>query len=278
MVFGGNVISGLASLPFTDLTDFLCAGELTALDEYLMAQCLFDFGPRCAPWTGCVKEFDAGDVQKHADAIELHDLTDWGVHQTYNGSDQSGFHRDRANRGNPQYWQPNGNSLRLPELVAFVARLPFFDYTGKVTLIINRAMHGGTEHSDHHFDDLVSEFVWIKLGSSRKRFYVRDGLWPFGKVHEVSGADVLGGAVCGWFDDHYLHGIIPVDEDSMSIRVDGKFTNAFREHICLVGKFAAQTFSSTNGLKGVLASQRHDLHLQPLHAHATDGLDFEQLD
>ena len=32
----------------------------------------------------------------------------------------------------------------------------------------------GVEHADIGQDDLVSEFVWIRTASSRKRFYVRD--------------------------------------------------------------------------------------------------------
>ena len=224
-------------VPFTDLTSFVNADELRALDLYLAERDLFNFQAHEV----CVF---AAACRKHGDAIELHTKTGW--------PDEYGFEECRRNRGNGEYWRPNANAARLPGLVAFVARLPFFERTGKVTIILSAAGSCGAEHVDHKFDGWVSEFVWLRVASSAKRFYVR-GVGPDPPRHYVG---VPGRACVVWFDDHLAHCIAPAEEDSYSIRIDGVFTPAWRKRLAQVGQCGEQVLRSAGGLNAVLAAQR----------------------
>ena len=75
-----------------------------------------------------------------------------------------------------------------------------------------------------------------------------------------AGGDAMEGPVVGWFDDHLLHSIDPVNDDfQWSIRVDGRFTDEFRQIIATNGVFAKQGQCTEGdlglGLKGVFLGQ-----------------------
>ena len=140
--------------PMTVLTHFISDGELNRLGAYLSTMNLFQAG-----------EYDHGVFaaagRKHADSIELQDRSGGGDEgATWPSS--FGFKECRQRRGSAEFWRHNENSIKLPELVSFVERLPFFTSTGKVTIILSAKGHQGVEHVDHKFDDFVSEFVWIR--------------------------------------------------------------------------------------------------------------------
>jgi hypothetical protein len=245
-------LRALPQCPITDLTSFVAAGELKDLGEYLAVQNLFDFNAVSDFTT--VKEFPAAG-RKHADAIELQDRGGYGDDETWPAS--FGFRECRGRRGSAEFWRHNANAAQLPVLVAFVDRLPFFESTGKVTIILSNAGDTGVEHCDHKFDDLVSEFVWLRTGvGPRKQFFVRDadGNKCYLKEKKIGDDD----GACVWFDDHHSHSYDPIDEACYSIRIDGVFTDAFRKHICSVGVFHKQSVdgSTVGGLCAVLGAQR----------------------
>ena len=224
--------------PFVDLEPFLDSRELDALDASLRAAvddggAAPDGGGASADGPAVWTEFRA-NCRKHADAIELQTRSRWPAHFE--------FEHCRRHRGNPHYWRPNANhaDARFAALRGFVARLPFFEYTGKVTVIVNAPGDEGAEHVDHKMADWVSEFVWLRT-SARKRFYVRD---REGARHFVRSR-------CVWFDDHLAHNIARVDDApaTFSIRVDGKFNARFRSILACRGCFAQP------GLREVLLAQ-----------------------
>ena len=266
--------------PFVDLTHFIGDGELEALDEYLLGHgiCNTSASGEFARMGGDVGIFSA-ESRKYGDAIELcdRDTSSWSATSLSFSSDGD-FKACRAHRGDPFTWQPNLNARLLPGVVDFVRNLPFFERTGKIAIILNAPNDAGVEHVDHRLDDLVSEFVWVRTGSSAKRFYVRDP--KSGEVHfvhssaaggesrddsssdssdndEPSPSPSAGAACVCWFDDHLEHCLAPVDSSAQwSIRIDGRFTPEFREHICREGTFGAQRVPTKRGLRGVLASQQ----------------------
>ena len=140
--------------PITDLTHFIHDGELYRLGTYLSTMNLFQAGEYDH------REFAAAG-RKHADSIELQDRSGGGDDGAKWPS-SFGFKECRERRGSAEFWRHNDNSIRLPELVSFVERLPFFTSTGKVTIILSVGGSKGIEHVDHKFDDFVSEFVWIR--------------------------------------------------------------------------------------------------------------------
>jgi hypothetical protein len=113
----------------------------------------------------------------------------------------------------------------------------------------------GAEHVDHKFDNLVSEFVWLRTGvGPRKDFFVRDA---DGNKRYVEEKESEGEGACLWFDDHHTHSIDPVVEPRYSIRIDGIFNDKFRHYICRVGTFCSQSpdGATLGGLCGVLRAQ-----------------------
>ena len=105
----------------------------------------------------------------------------------------------------------------------------------------------------------MSEFVWIRTASSKKRFYVKHPETNEKHFVERTGAPE-DAAMVGFFDDHLKHGIVPVDDPAQwSIRVDGRFTPEFRALLVELAAFGPQKNPAPDdggkGLRGVLESQ-----------------------
>ena len=164
----------------------------------------------------------------------------------YNGDED--FKVCRAHRGDAKTWRLNPNARLLPGVVRFVKGLPFFEETGKISIICNPPNTAGVEHCDIEFPDLVSEFVWVRPPCSKKRLYVRDP--NTNKQKFVQGC-------IAWFDDHLVHNIEPNDDlYQLSIRIDGKFTQEFRELICEQGTFKESEVFPGGSLRSMLSRQQ----------------------
>jgi hypothetical protein len=224
----------------------------------------------------------AAEGGKYGDALELctRDTSGWCQDAFAAFSSADDFKQCRGHRGDPTTWRPNHNGrVLLPGVLAFANQLPFFDpgHVGKVAIIVNELNSRGVEHVDHRFDDLVSEFVWVRTQSSTKRFFVRDPatqqkhfvgqnnnpsklasdsedrqIDPTRGVSEGCGG---GGAAVCWFDDHLPHCLEQrADGPQFSLRIDGRFTPAFRAFVAAVGRFGVQSKAgqTEGGLAGVL--------------------------
>lgn len=151
--------------PYVDLTSFVDSAELEALDLYLREQ---GIGPYFEQQhaEGRMSVFPA-DGLKYASAVELcdRDTSGWclDVFHAFNGRDD--FKQCRAHRGDPNTWRPNANSHVLPGVVDFVKRLPFFEATGKIAIIVNNPNDTGVEHSDIGLDDL-GQYSFRVLGAN----------------------------------------------------------------------------------------------------------------
>ena len=241
---------------FFDLTSAVDPQALAALDGYLLEENICDFLAKHADGRLCV--FPA-EGKKHADCIELcdRDTSTWCQDEFQSLSSKDDFRVCRGHRGDPRTWKKNANAFLLPGVIDFVKSLPFFSQTGKIAIIINRANDTGVQHADIGQDDLVSEFVWVRTASSRKRFYVVD---PVTKERVFAQAPGESAACVGWFDDHLQHNIEPVDHPQQwSLRIDGRFTPEYRALLSSQGVFGTQTNATSEdggkGLAGVLASQ-----------------------
>lgn len=218
----------------------------------------------------------AAEGGKYGDALELctRDTSGWCQDAFAAFCSADDFKQCRGHRGDPTTWRPNHNGrVLLPGVLQFAAQLPFFSAVGKVAVIVNEPHSTGIEHVDHRFDDLVSEFVWVRTQSSTKRFYVRDPTTQhkhFVGHHHPSSSDIDGqdpagpeeggrggggGAAVCWFDDHLPHCLEQrADGPQFSIRIDGRFTPEFRAYVATVGRFGAQSKAgqTEGGLAGVL--------------------------
>ena len=236
---------------FFNLTQYIDEETLSTLDSYLLSNDILHFAEQQKE--GRVGIFPA-EGKKHADCIELcdRDTSTWcqDVFRALNGKDD--FRQCRGHRGDPKTWRPNTNAFLLPGVESFARKLPFFSQIGKIAIIINRPNDVGVEHADIGQNDLVSEFVWIRTKSSKKIFYVKDPV-----TNEKTYAPV--GSCVGWFDDHLQHNIEPVNAETWSIRIDGRFTPEYRELLVENAVFGKQNIAMDgdegNGLKGVLKAQ-----------------------
>ena len=263
------------SLPYIDLTPYISSSKLKELDEYLHNVTSINLQSKdkdtIVPSTSdlSVGLFTAKGY-KHGDAINLteRDTSSWCADAFTAYTSKDDFKVCRGHRGDPKTWRPNENASLLPGVVDFIADAllgnklclesdteeticPIFEQTGKTSIIWNAPNSKGVEHSDIEFNDLVSEFVWIRPISSNKKFYICDP--DNNEKHFVEkSASVI------WFDDHLLHNIEPVDDISQySIRVDGRFTPKIRELICKQGIFGKQGDCRKGGLCAVLRSQQN---------------------
>jgi hypothetical protein len=118
-------------------------------------------------------------------------------------------------------WQPTEAAEEFAELMDFIRTLPF-RATGRMLILYDDVPREVPAHRDHVETDICHEFIWFRT-NLRKPFYMFNHLTGEKKYVESYSA---------WFDSvNQFHGSDGYDGLSFSIRVDGKFTEAFKEQI-----------------------------------------------
>ncbi|MEA3053732.1 MAG: hypothetical protein QOG72_2635 [Sphingomonadales bacterium] len=117
-----------------------------------------------------------------------------------------------------ELWRPSEEAGEFSELMDFIATLPFAA-TGRMLIIYDGSGREVPAHRDHDSAELCHEFLWMRTnfdkpfymldpGTGERRYVVSHSAW-FDTVNQYHGADWSGGL-------------------SFSIRVDGRFADAFR--------------------------------------------------
>jgi hypothetical protein len=120
-----------------------------------------------------------------------------------------------------ELWAPAPDAALFPELMAFIATLPFAA-TGRMLIIYDESGRAVPAHRDHDEAELCTEFIWLRT-SKAKPFYMLNP--ETGERRYVSGHSA-------WFDTvNQFHGADAADGLSFSIRIDGRFTDEFRRLI-----------------------------------------------
>ena len=128
-------------------------------------------------------------------------------------------------------WQPTEAADEFAALMDFIATLPFKE-TGRMLIIYDNAGKQVPAHRDHLHAEICNEFVWFRTNLV-KPFYVLN--------HKTNEKKYIG-SHSAWFDAvNQFHGSEPVSGLSFSIRVDGKFTDEFKEQIPRPTNNAAST-------------------------------------
>jgi len=114
----------------------------------------------------------------------------------------------------------------LPSTLAFIQSLPFSSI-GRCNIMGLEAHDHGTvhhdgEHDDRADDDAPDEFITL-YPVDNKQLYLWDE--PAKQAHVVAGARAV------WFNDFDYHGVSAAPFFRYSIRVDGVFTDAFRQQL-----------------------------------------------
>lgn len=121
----------------------------------------------------------------------------------------------------PDFWEPSPDAQEFAPLMEFIATMPF---AATARMLIFYDPQGGavTAHRDHVSRELCHEFIWFRTRLD-KPFYVMD---------QQSGKKLYVASHSAWFDTvNQFHGADATGRLSISIRVDGIFTEEFRRRI-----------------------------------------------
>ncbi len=128
---------------------------------------------------------------------------------------------DYYNLDKPELWEPAPGATQFPELMEFIATLPF-KATGRMLIMYDPQGRAVTAHRDHVSYDLCHEFIWFRT-NLRKPFYM---------LSEQTGEKQYVESYSAWFDSvNQFHGGDASNELAISIRVDGLFSDDFRAQI-----------------------------------------------
>src|SRR5215203_825593 len=128
-------------------------------------------------------------------------------------------------------WQVTEEANEFTLLMDFIATLPF-QSTGRILLIYDESGRSVPAHRDHEATDLCHDFVWMRT-NLRKPFYL---------LNQFSGEKLYVDGHSAWFDTvNQYHGSDPGEGLTFSVRVDGHFTQEFRERIPYGSENAAAT-------------------------------------
>jgi hypothetical protein len=122
---------------------------------------------------------------------------------------------------NPDAWEPAPGAAEFSELVEFIATLPF-KATARMLIMYDPEGRAVTAHRDHVSSELCHEFIWFRT-NLRKPFYM---------LNENTGEKQYVQSHTAWFDSvNQFHGGDETGELSISIRVDGLFSDEFKAQI-----------------------------------------------
>jgi hypothetical protein len=117
-----------------------------------------------------------------------------------------------------EVWHASAEASEFEELMDFIDTLPF-EATARMLIMYDPEGRAVTAHRDHDSLDKCHEFVWFRTNLT-KPFYMLDPERGERRYVESHSA---------WFDTvNQYHGGDATGELAWSIRVDGRFTDAFR--------------------------------------------------
>jgi len=120
-----------------------------------------------------------------------------------------------------ELWQRTEEASEFQRLMDFIATLPF-KATGRMLIMYDDAGTPGPAHRDHIETELCHEFIWFRT-NLRKPFYM---------LEPSTGERQYVLSHSAWFDTvNQFHGTDAHEGLGFSIRVDGVFTDAFRQRI-----------------------------------------------
>ena len=138
------------------------------------------------------------------------------VYLSYSEQPDSYFDLDRT-----ELWHPTIHANEFALLMNFIGTLPF-QATGRMLIIYDDAPRQVPAHRDHIEIDICHEFLWFRTNLKK----------PFYMLNQKTGERKYVEGHTAWFDSvNQYHGSDAVEGLSFSIRVDGRFTDEFREKI-----------------------------------------------
>jgi hypothetical protein len=128
------------------------------------------------------------------------------------------FDLDRA-----ELWEPTAATTEFAALMDFISTLPFKS-TGRMLIMYDDQPRPVPAHRDHAETEMCHDFIWFRT-NLRKPFYM---------LNHRTGEKRYVESYTAWFDTvNQFHGSDPCEGISFSIRVDGIFTDEFKNRIPL---------------------------------------------
>jgi hypothetical protein len=165
-------------------------------------------------------------AEKHDYFINLHRLDDEmpyqpGVREIWLTRTKPDTPYDYLDLDKSELWEQTEAAAEFSELMNFIETLPF-RATGRMLIIYDDAGKAVPPHRDHLETDVCNEFIWFRTNR----------LKPFYVLNHASGEKKYIESYSAWFDAvNQFHGSDAVSGLSFSIRVDGIFSDEFREKI-----------------------------------------------
>ena len=130
-----------------------------------------------------------------------------------------------------ELWEPTEEAGEFSQLMDFIATLPFAE-TGRMLIMYDDSGRPVSAHRDHVSCDLCHEFVWFRTNLDK----------PFYMLNPETGEKQYVESYSAWFDTvNQFHGSDAREGLAFSIRVDGVFTDEFRERIPVPASNLAST-------------------------------------
>ena len=193
---------------YKDLDAFIDLARLVSLDGYIRERLLrrIEEARDLAFYTG---PFLLDGCDPHLPGSRLVYLAQSEREQDYYDLDKTGL------------WHPTEEAETFAELTEFIATLPF-ESTGRIIIMYDDSGRAVPAHRDHESQDLCHEFVWFRTNLDK----------PFYMLNPKTGGKLYVRSHAAWFDTvNQYHGADATGGLSFSIRVDGRFTDAFRRLI-----------------------------------------------
>jgi hypothetical protein len=122
---------------------------------------------------------------------------------------------------NSELWRASEATAEFSLLMDFIATLPF-ESTGRMLIMYDDVERPVTAHRDHDDANICHEFIWFRTNQKK----------PFYLLNPQTGAKQYLESYSAWFDTvNQFHGSDAAAGLTFSIRVDGKFTDDFRNRI-----------------------------------------------
>lgn len=126
------------------------------------------------------------------------------------------FNLDRT-----ELWRRSPAAEEFAELMKFIETLPFKAH-GRMLIMYDDAGREVPAHRDHEETEVCHEFIWFRTNLDK----------PFYMLNQHTGERLYVNSHSAWFDTvNQYHGSDPREGLSFSIRVDGIFTDEFRQRI-----------------------------------------------
>lgn len=120
-----------------------------------------------------------------------------------------------------ELWHPTEASGEFALLMDFISTLPFKS-TGRMLIMYDNVSRPVTAHRDHTDADICHEFIWFRTNLNK----------PFYLLNPLTNEKLYVESYSAWFDTvNQFHGSDPAEGLTFSVRVDGTFTDEFRQQI-----------------------------------------------